>query len=123
MSEQKNVLGEPIQPCSFRPITGFFRDGCCHTDERDRGSHTVCVEMTDAFLEFSSARGNDLSTPVPEFQFPGLKAGDRWCLCAARWMEAYEAGMAPHVILQSTNERALEICPYEALAAFALDLH
>jgi uncharacterized protein len=123
MSDQKNVLGEPLQPCGFRPLTGFFRDGCCNTDDRDRGSHTVCVEMTAEFLAFSASRGNDLSTPIPEFEFPGLKPGDRWCLCAARWVEAFEAGMAPHVLLQSTNERALEVCDYAALSAHALDLH
>ena len=123
MSDQKNVLGEPLTPCSFRPMTGFFRDGCCHTDERDRGSHTVCIEATSEFLAFSKRRGNDLSTPVPEFEFAGLKPGDRWCLCAARWVEAYEAGVAPHVLLQCTNQKALEVCAFAALSAHALDMH
>ncbi|MBP6097455.1 MAG: DUF2237 domain-containing protein, partial [Methyloversatilis sp.] len=100
----KNVLGGPLEPCSFKPMTGFFRDGCCNTDENDFGSHTVCAVLTDEFLTFSRSRGNDLSTPRPEFDFPGLRAGDRWCLCAARWREAYEAGQAPRVVLVSTHE-------------------
>ena len=123
MSEQKNVLGESLQSCSLRPMTGFFRNGCCDTDARDVGSHTVCVRMTAEFLSFSRARGNDLSTPVPQFNFPGLQPGDQWCLCAARWLEAFEAGVAPHVVLQSTNEAALEIVDFQDLAKFALDLN
>jgi uncharacterized protein (DUF2237 family) len=103
-------------------MTGFFRNGCCDTSPMDRGSHTVCAVMTEAFLAFSKSRGNDLSTPRPEFGFAGLKPGDRWCLCAARWQEAYEAGCAPRVRLVSTHRRALEVCQMEALRAHALDL-
>jgi len=123
MDEPVNVFGETIESCSDRPVTGFFRDGCCNTSDQDLGSHTVCVEVTREFLEFSRFRGNDLSTPMPEFQFPGLKPGDRWCLCAARWLEAHEAGMAPRVVLKSTHERALEIVPMKVLRGFAIDLN
>src|SRR4030095_13064175 len=105
----RNVLGGPLADCSRLPMTGFFRDGCCNTSDEDRGSHTVAVVMTAEFLIFSKSRGNDLSTPVPEFQFPGLKPGDRWCLCAARWLEAQQQGMAPRVVLRGTHERALEV--------------
>lgn len=122
MDEAVNVFGEPITSCSERPMTGFFRDGCCNTSTEDTGSHTVCVELTDGFLEFSRFRGNDLSTPRPEFGFPGLKAGDRWCLCAARWLEAHAHGMAPRVVLQGTHRRALEIVPLALLKELALDL-
>jgi len=101
---QLNVLGGPLLTCSDRPLTGFFRDGCCNTSEEDMGSHTVCVILTAEFLEFSKARGNDLSTPHPEFDFPGLQPGQRWCLCAARWLEAWQAGKAPYVSLNSTPE-------------------
>lgn len=107
MSESRNVLGGVLQVCSVSPLTGFMRDGVCHTGAQDIGSHTVCVQMTEAFLEYSLQRGNDLVTPVPEFDFPGLKPGDRWCVCAARWLEAAEAGVAPPVILDATHERAL----------------
>lgn len=100
-------------------MTGFFRDGCCNTGPMDRGVHTVCARVTEDFLTFSKARGNDLSTPRPEFQFPGLKPGDRWCLCAARWAEAYEAGMAPEVVLEATHEATLQMVPIEALKAHA----
>ncbi|PIY73477.1 MAG: DUF2237 domain-containing protein [Rhodobacterales bacterium CG_4_10_14_0_8_um_filter_70_9] len=117
-----NVLGAPLEPCSTAPLTGFFRNGCCDTGEGDHGSHTVCAVMTAEFLAFSKARGNDLSTPRPEFGFAGLNPGDRWCLCAARWMEAHAAGKAPKVRLVSTHKRALDICPMEALRAHALDL-
>ncbi|MGF1657884.1 MAG: DUF2237 domain-containing protein [Rubrimonas sp.] len=120
--ESVNVLGAPLEPCSTAPMTGFFRNGCCDTAPLDAGSHTVCAVMTEEFLAFSKARGNDLSTPRPEFHFPGLKPGDRWCLCAARWMEAHQAGKAPRVRLVSTHRRALEVCPMEALRAHALDL-
>jgi hypothetical protein len=123
MDTPVNVFGETIESCSDNPITGFFRDGCCNTGDQDAGSHTVCVEVTKDFLEFSRFRGNDLSTPIPEFQFPGLKPGDRWCLCAARWLEAHEAGMAPRVVLKSTHERALEIVPMKILRGFAIDLN
>jgi uncharacterized protein (DUF2237 family) len=118
----KNVLGEPLASCSTRPMTGFFRNGCCDTSDDDRGSHTVCAVMTDAFLAFSASRGNDLSTPMPQFGFPGLKAGDRWCLCAPRWAEALAAGQAPHVILAATHEGALEYCSLDDLVARALDV-
>jgi uncharacterized protein (DUF2237 family) len=99
---QRNVLGGPLGVCSDKPLTGFFRDGCCNTSEKDAGSHTVCVVLTDEFLEFSKSRGNDLSTPRPEYDFPGLHAGERWCLCAARWREAFLAGKAPRVVLNSS---------------------
>lgn len=120
-SEQaRNVLGAALEPCSFDPMTGFFRDGHCHTCTQDHGSHTVCVAMTAGFLEFSAKCGNDLSTPRPEFDFPGLKPGDRWCLCAARWVEAFEAGCAPQVVLASTHEAALEIVPLGLLQKHAV---
>lgn len=122
MDEPVNVFGERIETCSDRPLTGFFRDGCCNTSDQDLGSHTVCVEVTSDFLEFSRFRGNDLSTPVPDFGFPGLRPGDRWCLCAARWLEAHEAGLAPRVLLKATHQRALEIVPLKVLRTFALDL-
>jgi uncharacterized protein len=123
MDPSVNVFGDTLQGCSENPVTGFFRDCCCNTSKQDVGSHTVCVEVTREFLEFSRFRGNDLSTPHPEFQFPGLKPGDRWCLCAARWLEAHEQGMAPRVFLRGTHERALEIVPLELLKEFALDLN
>lgn len=116
-----NVLGERLETCSTDPITGFFRNGCCDTSEADRGSHTVCAVMTAEFLAFSRRMGNDLSTPRPEFGFPGLQPGDRWCLCAARFLEAYEAGMAPRVKLTATHKRALEIVPLEMLRERALE--
>ncbi len=119
---QLNVLGEPLQTCSVDPMTGWLRSGCCETDAHDRGSHTVCAIMTREFLEFSKARGNDLSTPRPEFEFPGLKPGDRWCLCASRWIEAYDSGAAPRVVLAATNRLATRIAPLEALKAYAIDL-
>lgn len=117
----KNVLGGPLQACSFDPMTGYFRDGCCHTDDDDLGSHTVCALMTKQFLEFSVRMGNDLVTPRPEYHFPGLKPGDRWCVCAGRWLQAYEAGVAAPVYLESTHERALEIVPLSALMEHAAD--
>ena len=116
-----NVLGEKLEPCSTDPVTGFFRNGCCDTSAADRGSHTVCVVMTAEFLAFSRSCGNDLSTPRPEFGFEGLKPGDQWCLCAARFAEAYEAGMAPRVKLTSTHKRALEIVPLDHLREHALE--
>lgn len=103
-----NVLDEPLQPCSLDPLTGFFRDGCCKTNEDDFGTHIVCARVTTAFLEFSRARGNDLITPHPEWRFPGLKDGDQWCLCVSRWIEAKEAGVAPPVVLECTHKRALQ---------------
>lgn len=116
-----NVLGDTLEPCSTDPLTGFFRNGCCDTSDADRGSHTVCAVMTAEFLAFSRRMGNDLSTPRPEFGFPGLKSGDRWCLCAARFLEAWEAGLAPRVKLTATHRRALEIVPLDALRARALE--
>lgn len=116
-----NVLGEPLEPCSTAPMTGFFRNGCCDTSPADRGSHTVCAVMTAEFLAFSRRMGNDLSTPRPEFGFPGLKPGDRWCLCAARWLEAHEAGQAPRVKLTATHRRALETVPLDLLREHALE--
>ncbi len=123
MQPSLNVFDEPLQPCSEDPVTGFFRDGCCNTSEQDAGSHTVCVQVTDEFLAFTKARGNDLSTPVPQFSFPGLRAGDSWCLCAARWLEAYEANSAPKVYLQKTHKRATDTVPLQILRAFAADLN
>ena len=120
---QLNVLGGPLLTCSDQPVTGFFRDGCCNTSEDDFGSHTVCVVLTEEFLAYSKGAGNDLSTPRPEFDFPGLKAGQRWCLCAARWVEAWRAGKAPKVSLNSTNQAALEIVPLDLLKQHAIDLH
>lgn len=122
LEQQKNVFGENIETCSNRPMTGFYRTGCCHTGEDDVGMHTVCVEVSAEFLAFSKSRGNDLSTPLPEFGFPGLEPGDRWCLCAMRWKEAFEAGMAPRVILRATHEATLEIVSMEDLKRYAIDL-
>ena len=117
-----NVLGEPLRPCSSDPVTGFFRNGGCTTGPQDYGAHVICAEMTDEFLAFSKSRGNDLSTPRPEFAFQGLKAGDRWCLVAVRWKEALEAGMAPRVSLLSTHQSALKYVKLEDLKKYALDL-
>ena len=119
---QQNVFGEPLVICSDSPKTGWTRNGCCETDHHDRGSHTVCAVMTAEFLEFSRGRGNDLSTPRPEYHFPGLKPQDRWCLCAARWQEAFEAGSAPKVVLRATHRRALEIISLADLKSHAIDL-
>ena len=118
----RNVLGGRLESCSTRPLTGFFRNGCCDTVPEDVGSHTVCVVMTDAFLRYSKSRGNDLSTPRPEMDFPGLKAGDRWCLCAPRWQEALLDERAPRVVLRATHEGALQYCALEDLKRFAVDL-
>lgn len=122
MEAKLNVLGEPLLPCSEKPVTGFFRDGCCNTSKEDIGMHVVCVRVTREFLEFSRFRGNDLSTPMPEFGFPGLKPGDQWCLCAARWQEALEAGAAPRVMLQATHAAALKVVKLRDLKQYALDL-
>jgi uncharacterized protein len=116
----RNVLGGPLAACSTSPVTGFYRDGCCHTGPNDVGSHTVCAVMTEEFLAFSKKRGNDLSTPRPEYDFPGLVAGNRWCLCVTRWREAYEANCAPQVVLAATHERALDVVELYALQAHAL---
>ncbi len=117
-----NVLGEPLQICSLKPMTGFFRDGCCDTSREDRGSHTVCAVMTEAFLEFSKSHGNDLSTPQPEYGFPGLQPGDRWCLCAPRWQEAFLSQRAPRVVLRATHAGALEHCALADLKRHAIDI-
>jgi len=122
IDDSVNVFGEPLETCGEDPVTGFFRDGCCNTSAQDLGSHTVCVELTQAFLEYSRSRGNDLMTPVPAYGFPGLKAGQRWCLCAARWLEAHKAGKAPRVYLRRTHRKALDTVPMEILRSFALDL-
>jgi uncharacterized protein (DUF2237 family) len=114
-----NVLGEPLASCSTEPLTGFFRDGCCNTSEEDLGSHTVCVELTAEFLNFSRSRGNDLMTPRPEYGFPGLKPGDRWCVCALRWRQALQANLAPPVILECTHHRALEFVNLDDLERHA----
>ncbi len=122
LDDDLNVLGLPLEPCSSEPLTGFTRNGSCQTGPQDIGSHTVCAVMTDEFLAFSRGRGNDLSTPLPEYGFPGLKAGDQWCLCAARWQQALEAGQAPRVRLQATHARALEVVDLADLKRFAIDL-
>lgn len=115
-----NVLGGPLQACSFSPLTGYFRDGCCNTDEVDQGTHVICARVTAEFLDFSSSRGNDLTTPRPDHRFAGLKPGDRWCLCAVRWKEALAAGKAPPVILEATHAKALELVSLEQLQLHAL---
>ena len=121
--ESLNVYGEPLESCSEEPVTGFFRDGKCNTCKEDLGSYTVCIKVNSGFLEFSRSRGNDLSTPMPQFGFAGLKPGDSWCLCAARWLEAYEHDMAPRVHMTRTHIRALEVVPLEQLKKFAADLN
>src|SRR5262245_21258759 len=121
MALPKNVLGGELQPCSTEPMTGFYRDGCCRTGPDDYGLHLVCTEVTDEFLAFSKDRGNDLSTPNPMYRFPGLKSGDRWCLCVERWKEALDAGMAPMIVLESTHISALEYVDLEDLQAYAVD--
>ena len=115
-----NVLGSALVPCSYDPLTGFYRDGCCKTDDHDAGSHVICAKVTQEFLDFSVAVGNDLSTPRPEYRFSGLKAGDRWCLCARRWQQAHEAGVAPPVVLESTHARALDFVTLAQLQTCAL---
>ena len=123
MDESINVFDEELEICGDDPQTGFFRDGCCNTSADDVGSHTVCILATQEFLEYSRFKGNDLSTPAPQLGFPGLKPGDRWCLCAARWLEAYNQGMAPKVYLRRTHKKALEVVPIEVLREFAIDLN
>lgn len=120
--ESLNVYGEVLEPCEEDPVTGFFRDGCCNTADEDQGIHTVCVQLTAAFLSYSKQVGNDLSTPHPEFDFPGLQPGDRWCLCALRWLQAYEANAAPKVYVRSTHIRTLEVVELSVLRKFAVDL-
>ena len=119
---QKNVLGKPLRACCMSPMTGFTRNGFCDLHPKDKGLHTVCAIMTTSFLEFSKEKGNDLSTPVPEFQFPGLKEGDKWCLCAMRWKEAFLAGMAPKIVLTATHESVLEIITLDDLKEYAIDI-
>lgn len=114
-----NVLGTELVPCSYDPLTGYYRDGCCNTDDQDQGSHVVCAKVTQEFLDFSLRRGNDLITPRPEYRFAGLKAGDRWCLCALRWKEAFDAGFAPPVVLECTHAKALEFVTLEQLQSSA----
>jgi uncharacterized protein (DUF2237 family) len=121
-TDDKNVLGGTLAPCSITPRTGFYRDGCCNTGPEDLGLHVVCAEVTAPFLRFARDRGNDLITPAPEFGFPGLKPGDRWCVCAATWREAFEAGVASPVVLTATNEETLAVIPLDALKQHALDL-
>jgi len=121
MRASLNVFGEPLVPCSMQPLTGYYRNGCCDTGPDDRGLHTVCAVMTSEFLAFSKEMGNDLSTPLPEYGFPGLKEGDRWCLCALRWLEAYENGMAPKVVLEATHQLVLEFLPFEELRKFQVE--
>lgn len=116
----RNVLGDKLEPCCFDPVTGYFRDGFCRTIEQDAGSHVICAEMTEEFLEYTKSRGNDLSTPRPEWNFPGLQPGDRWCVCALRWVEAEEAGKAPPVILAACHEKALDYTRLETLQRYAL---
>ena len=123
MEKQKNVLDEELQDCGIDPMTGFYRDGCCNTGAGDVGTHTVCAIMTDEFLEYSKSKGNDLINPRPEFDFPGLKAGDSWCLCALRWEEARQAGCAPRVKLTSTNIKTLEMVEFDDLKAHQIDLN
>jgi uncharacterized protein (DUF2237 family) len=115
----KNVLGGPLLACSYAPLTGFFRDGCCRTGAADLGTHVVCAKVTAAFLDFSRDRGNDLVTPRPEYRFAGLAPGDRWCLCATRWLEALEAGVAPPVVLESTHARVLDFVELDVLKRHA----
>ena len=117
--DRKNVLGQPLQACSFDPLTGFYRDGCCDTGPDDLGSHTICARVTQPFLEYQAAQGNDLITPRPEWRFAGLKPGDRWCVCAHRWLDAFRAGVAPPVVLEATYAGALEVVELDALKAYA----
>ena len=118
---QKNVIGTVLRACCMQPLTGFTRNGICELHPEDRGLHTVCIVATDSFLSFSTSVGNDLSTPFPGYQFPGLKPGDKWCLCALRWKEAYDAGCAPHIVLSATHESMLDIVSLDVLKQFAID--
>jgi uncharacterized protein len=119
---ERNVLGGPLEPCSSDPVTGFYRDGCCRTGDEDAGSHTICAVVTAEFLGHQRRIGNDLSTPMPMYRFPGLVPGDRWCVTAANWLRAHEDGAAAFVVLASTHERALDVVPLEALKAHAVDV-
>lgn len=120
-SSDRNVLGGPLETCSEAPLTGFFRDGCCNTGPDDVGLHVVCAQVTRAFLEFARRQGNDLITPAPHYNFPGLKPGDRWCVCAGTWRQAYEAGVAPPVVLAATHEETLAVVPLEFLKQMAVE--
>ena len=122
-NDDRNVLGGELAQCSLTPLTGFYRDGCCNTGPEDHGLHVVCTQVTAAFLDFAREQGNDLITPVPEFGFPGLKPGDRWCVCAATWRQAYDAGVASPVVLAATHEETLAVIPLDALKQRALDLN
>lgn len=119
LTSGRNVLGGPLRACSFDPLTGFFRDGCCRTRGEDEGLHVICARVTQEFLSYSLSQGNDLITPRPEWRFSGLQPGDRWCICATRWMQAWKAGVAPPVVLDCTHEKALEVVPLEVLQAYA----
>ena len=121
MMKAKNVLGLPLEDCSRQPMTGYFRDGCCNTDENDYGLHLVCAQVTQAFLYYSLDQGNDLITPVPDYDFPGLKPGDRWCVCAERWKQALDDGVAPPVVLAATHEKTLQIVDLATLLVYAID--
>jgi uncharacterized protein (DUF2237 family) len=121
MTEAKNVLGGDLQMCCSSPLTGYYRDGYCRTGGMDFGAHVICAQVTSEFLEFTKSQGNDLSTPMPAYQFPGLKAGDRWCLCASRWKEALDAGVAPPVVLEATHIRALEVVSFKELQPYAVN--
>jgi uncharacterized protein (DUF2237 family) len=121
MNEFKNVLGGALIACSLSPMTGFYRDGCCKTGPEDRGTHTVCAQMTEEFLTYTKARGNDLSTPIPEYDFPGLEPGDFWCLCVLRWKEALDAGKAPKINLEATHENTLDFVAIEVLKEYSLE--
>ena len=123
LAQQTNVFGDPLQSCSMDPLTGFFRTGCCDADSEDIGKHFVCARVNDVFLQYSLSQGNDLITPRAEFNFTGLKAGDQWCVCANRWLEAFNAGCAPAVVLASTNAKVLEIVDLHQLKAHAVDLN
>lgn len=120
--EARNVFGEPLEECGRDPVTGFYRDGCCNTGDEDTGIHTVCAEVTEAFLAFSKRRGNDLTTPIPAAGFRGLRPGDRWCLCAGRWIEALQAGVAPQLRLRATHEETLAMVDLETLKLYAIDV-
>ena len=121
MEDSLNVYGKPLRTCCNNPVTGFFRNGCCDTAKGDLGVHTVCVVVTQTFLEFSQSKGNDLITPMPSYNFPGLKEGDKWCLCALRWLEAYNEGVAPQIIISATHKRTLDMVPLDILEQYAID--
>ncbi|TNE48861.1 MAG: DUF2237 domain-containing protein [Deltaproteobacteria bacterium] len=120
--DAKNVLGGPLETCGTNPVTGYFRDGCCTTGPTDHGAHVVCVKVNEEFLSFSRSQGNDLTTPYPQYNFPGLKPGDRWCLCASRWVEAHKAGLAPKLFINATHERVLDFVDVDTLLKYAIDL-